>query len=236
MAKTALSKTQIDRLGERLKKGPLTEEDIRLLDEYRLSFGEAYEAVVQPVRQCGQSPTGRIKTRNSIVLKLRRESIRLTQIQDIVGCRIVVSDTIEQDRIVGQLANLLAKKSIVDRRADPSHGYRAVHLIALEFDKPVEVQVRTELQHLWAEWSEKLSDLVGPEVKYGGGPPEIKELLERASFMVGSVDNDWLKADRETDGLLSVAMKAEARKYELKVSGILRHGIDLLSNLSRGAK
>jgi hypothetical protein len=41
-----LSKSQIDRLGDRLKKGSPSEADVRLLDEYRRSFGEAYEAVV----------------------------------------------------------------------------------------------------------------------------------------------------------------------------------------------
>lgn len=33
-----ISKTQIDKLGERLKKGEITDADLRLLDEYRRSF------------------------------------------------------------------------------------------------------------------------------------------------------------------------------------------------------
>jgi len=36
-----------------------------------------------------------------------------------------------------------------DRRAKPSHGYRAVHLITKVAAKPVEIQVRTELQDGW---------------------------------------------------------------------------------------
>jgi hypothetical protein len=87
----SLSKTQIDRLGERLKLGSHTESDLRMLDEYRRSFGEAYEAVIQTIRQHGAFPTGRsAKSTLSIVEKLRRESIRLSQMQDIAGCRIVV--------------------------------------------------------------------------------------------------------------------------------------------------
>ena len=38
-----ISKTQIDRLGDRLRKGAITEEDLQLLDEYRRSFHNAYE-------------------------------------------------------------------------------------------------------------------------------------------------------------------------------------------------
>jgi len=42
---TSISKTQIDQLGDRLRKGDVTEEDLRLLEAYRLSFDEAYEEV-----------------------------------------------------------------------------------------------------------------------------------------------------------------------------------------------
>jgi hypothetical protein len=51
-----ISKTQIDRLGDRLKGGSHTESDLRLLDDYRRSFGEAYEEVVLAIQQIGQVP------------------------------------------------------------------------------------------------------------------------------------------------------------------------------------
>ena len=41
---TEMSKTQIDRLGDRLRKGDISEADLRLLDTYRRSFSEAYES------------------------------------------------------------------------------------------------------------------------------------------------------------------------------------------------
>ena len=77
-----VSKTQIDRLGERLKKGNITGGDLRLPDRYRLSFTEAYENVVGTIRkELALEPTGRAaKSTTSISEKLRRESIRLTQI------------------------------------------------------------------------------------------------------------------------------------------------------------
>ncbi len=76
-----ISKTQIDRLGDRLKKGNITEDDLRLLDEYRRSFTEAYETVVGVIRsEVTLEPTGRpAKSTSSISDKLRREHIRLTQ-------------------------------------------------------------------------------------------------------------------------------------------------------------
>ncbi|MBI2059522.1 MAG: hypothetical protein HYT87_07090 [Nitrospirae bacterium] len=84
----APSKTQIDKLGERLKSGKLTDSDLIALDEYRRSFGEAFEHAMGEIRdKLKLKPTGRpAKSTTSIIEKLRRESIRLTQIQDIAGC------------------------------------------------------------------------------------------------------------------------------------------------------
>jgi len=41
------SKTQIDKLGERLRAGSIDEPDLRELDNYRRSFGTAYEHVLE---------------------------------------------------------------------------------------------------------------------------------------------------------------------------------------------
>jgi ppGpp synthetase/RelA/SpoT-type nucleotidyltranferase len=110
-------------------------------------------------------PTGRpAKSTTSIADKLTRESIRLTQIQDIAGCRIIVSDSLEQERVVSELRRVFATTKVVDRRVSPSHGYRAVHVIVNAGGTAIEVQVRTSLQHLWAEFSEKLSDVIDPEI------------------------------------------------------------------------
>src|SRR3990172_4493543 len=113
----SVSKTQIDRLGDRLKEGFHTESDLRLLDDYRWSFGEAYEAVVRTIRRGGEFPTGRLaKSTLSIVEKLRRESIRLSQMQDIAGCRVVVTNVVQQDRFVASLKTDFPGASVIDRR------------------------------------------------------------------------------------------------------------------------
>jgi ppGpp synthetase/RelA/SpoT-type nucleotidyltranferase len=66
---------------------------------------------------------------------------------------------------------------VQDRRIRPSYGYRAVHVIVTVEAKPVEIQIRTELQHNWALVTEKLADVIDQQIKYGGGPADIQELL-----------------------------------------------------------
>lgn len=185
-----ISKTQIDRLGERLKKGAPSEDDIRLLDEYRHSFGDAHDTVVCAIREkLNLQPTGRLeKSTTSIIEKLRRESIRLSQIQDIAGCRTVVTDTSEQERVVESLQTLFPGAVIADRRRLPSHGYRAVHVIAKISELSIEIQVRSTLQHLWAEFSERLSDRVDPGIKYGGGEDQTRKVLLEASELAAKFE------------------------------------------------
>lgn len=180
---TELTKTQVDRLGDRLRKGNITEADLRLLDQYRRSFSDEYEAVVDAIRNdLGLEPTGRpAKSTTSISDKLRRESIRLSQIQDIAGCRLIVSDIATQNSVVESLTSLFGRITVSDRREKPSHGYRAVHIIVNSGGKLIEIQVRTALQHLWAELSEKLSDVIDPAIKYGGGDEDFQRMLTVAS-------------------------------------------------------
>ncbi len=187
---TAISKSQIDRLGERLKKGKIEDDDLRLLDQYRRSYAEAYDLVVGAIRRgLALEPTGRpAKSTPSIVEKLRRESIRLTQLQDIAGCRLIATDIANQNRVIQSLSSLFEDVTIVDRRQQPSHGYRAVHVIVRWREKLIEIQVRTALQHLWAELSEKCSDVVDQTIKYGGGDKEIQEFLAWQSSLVKEIE------------------------------------------------
>lgn len=174
-----ISKTQVDRLGDRLKKDAISEADFKILDDYRKSFGQTYEQVVGAIRQkIHLEPTGRpAKSTSSIIEKLHRESIRLSQVQDIAGCRVVVADIEKQDDVIASLREVFSSVVVVDRRIHPSHGYRAVHVIIKISEKLVEVQVRTELQHGWAELSEKFSDTFDPAIKYGGGDERIQKWL-----------------------------------------------------------
>lgn len=67
--------------------------------------------------------------------------------------------------------------------------------------KLVEVQIRTLLQHLWAELSEKVSDVVDKEIKYGGGDKEITAPLETLSDSIQTLETK----EREFQSLMQQA-------------------------------
>jgi ppGpp synthetase/RelA/SpoT-type nucleotidyltranferase len=174
--------SQLNKLGERLRKGHANDDDIRALNDFRESFRPAFERVVGELESLGLAVGGRAaKTMGSIVAKLAREKTRLSTMQDIAGCRVEVANRIEQDSVVEQIVQLFPNSKIDNRRARPSHHYRAMHVIVEVDGFPVEVQIRTTLQNKWAQLAEALADRFLPEIKYGGGPPEVQEVLEVAS-------------------------------------------------------
>jgi hypothetical protein len=109
--------------------------------------------------------------------------------QDIAGCRVVVGNVVAQERFVASLITDFPKASVIDRRNNPSYGYRAVHIIAEISGKPIEIQVRTSLQHLWAEVSEKSSDVLDPTIKYGGGSDQWRIFLTKGSDAVAAYEH-----------------------------------------------
>lgn len=134
------STAQINKLGERLRKGAPTEADFELLDEIRRSYTSAYDAVVTCLTEkLNVRPSGRPeKTTPSVIAKLQRERSRLATIQDIAGCRIVVSDGLAQATLLEQILSLYPSARVEDRRTNPKHGYRAVHIIVIAQGKPIE--------------------------------------------------------------------------------------------------
>lgn len=181
--------SQLNKIGERLRKNLATEDDLRLLDEFRVSFQLAYDEVFAELSRMGLNPGGRPqKTTLSIIAKLNRERTRLSRMQDIAGCRVVVDNMFEQDRVIDDLKARWPDALVYDRRVKPSHGYRAVHVVVTIKEHPVEIQVRTSLQHSWASATEKLSDVFDPEIKYGGGPQTLQDHLINISQSCASLE------------------------------------------------
>ncbi|MGH3770659.1 MAG: RelA/SpoT domain-containing protein [Pseudonocardiaceae bacterium] len=140
----------------------------------------------------GHEPTSRIKTTGTILDKVRRHGgSSLKGMQDLAGMRIVRDcDRTEQDGLTEDLMLLFAKygnplPKLVDRRTRPSYGYRALHIIVYIDGAPVEIQLRTQLQHEWADLFEKLADRVGRGIRYGEPPEHWRDQLVSLNIKVG---------------------------------------------------
>src|SRR5665213_4626351 len=188
-----MTSAQLDRLGERLKGGNLSKSDLITLATFRNEFISSTNIVAarlaSAIRAFKADITQRpAKSTPSIIAKLQRESVRLTQIQDIGGVRVVVSKVSVQDRVVVMLRDMYRDARIIDRRVRPQHGYRAVHVVVIESGHYVEIQVRTRMQNEWAQLSEKLADVHDQTIKYGGGPKPILDELRYLTQYCATVE------------------------------------------------
>lgn len=179
------TKAGVDRLGKRLRDSATPDPaDVSAYIEWSATFEEPLRATLDIVGEACEragvsldEKTSRIKQLYSIVAKLRRGHSRLWSIDDIAGCRAVVERETDVNALVLQLATARVKR-VRDYRQRDRNGYRAVHLTLVnEGGQAVELQLRTEIQHVWAGLSERRAALVGHAVKYGGGPPAEQEQL-----------------------------------------------------------
>lgn len=196
---TIPTNSQIDKLGERLKNGSPSEADLTLLATYRNGFALPAKAVFDVVCEVsGLQPTIRSeKTTLSVVAKLKREGIRLSQMQDISGCRVTVESLAAQDVLVALLLESFRDAKLYDRCAKPTHGYRAKHVVVRHLGKWIEIQVRTTAQHGWALLSENAADLFHQDLKYGVGNEAILEDLRAISKSLAEEENAGVSFEAE---------------------------------------
>ena len=205
------SKSHADRIGKRLAREEATGQDWDDLAEILAVYDEAKEAVLGVLREAGIPATGRTKNTGTLLEKLRR-STSLKSVQDIAGVRVLVDGGRDlQDEIARRVAALFGgweAGDFVDRRARPSNGYRAVHYIVRHEDLPVEVQIRTPLQHSWAEVIEGLADKWGRGIRYGDGPPDPSRPIAAGVDMTRS--DFWAQCLEVSD---AIDVIEEAERY-----------------------
>lgn len=194
-----LSRSQIEKLGRRLAASTgIADTDLGALEDLVACHMSVLElarprlsGLAETVGTTQLHITHRAKTTQTIIEKLRRQDgMSLARMQDLAGIRVVgaVSHT-EQDALSAEIARRFPadprEPAIKDRREQPSYGYRAVHVIVSLDGIAIEIQVRTLLQHVWANVTERLADLFGRQIRYGEPPtPPDGFSLEAAQGIV----------------------------------------------------
>jgi ppGpp synthetase/RelA/SpoT-type nucleotidyltranferase len=200
-----LSRSAIDKLGDRLRASDrVSDDDLVMLQQVREEYDEVLtDTALRLTTELGLQPGFRLKTVATIVEKLKRERLRLSQMQDIAGIRLVADmNRRQQDALVERVRGAFPNARVFDRRVRPSHGYRAVHLVAQIDGRAIEIQVRTRLQHLWAQVFERAADVYGRQLRYGLPPDdpsldlgtmslsEVLELIQEVSEVMGDVEQE----------------------------------------------
>jgi len=195
-----LSKTKIDKAGLALAKEKYKDENDLL--ELEDVFDEYRKAHLQPLSETTielqhlltnyGSPyyiAQRLKRKPQIVRKLNRLSVRLTQLQDIGGCRIIVQKNTDVDHLLDYLKKRVSDQKVftIDRITDyrergrDDTGYRALHVILQRGGFHLELQIRSRIQHYWSESIERTSVIYGHHLKEKEGDPQVIRYFKRLS-------------------------------------------------------
>jgi putative GTP pyrophosphokinase len=146
--------------------------------------------------------TQRLKRLDTLIGKLGRERGNVTQMQDIGGVRAVLP-SLRHVYVVRR--RLLKSWGIVRERdyiAEPkSSGYRALHLIVRRMGYPIEVQLRTIGQDVWANQVEETGRQVGLDLKFGAGDERLDSIFLAMAEMIASFDRAELSPDDLREGL-----------------------------------
>jgi len=184
------SKTKVDKSGEALKKNGLEKEErqswLEVLSNWRSfhvmpldTFAKVLKKRVKKV-----SPNGiiaqRLKRTPSILLKLKKHgTMRLSTMQDVGGLRAILDNTAEVYELVETYTRAKSRHelfSLDDYIIRPkSDGYRGIHLVyKLPKDPSIflEIQVRSNYQHIWATAVEVFGTLKNSSFKSGFGDEE----------------------------------------------------------------
>lgn len=172
-----ISKGRINRLGDSIRDGMLSAQDVEILHEMRSGWDKADSQLRRQLlvifEQTEFEVTSRIKNMSTLREKLMRTSLRLSGIRDLVGCRVVVGGGLEmQSGVVEKICRVFGdgNSKIIDRRKSSNNGYRAVHIEVRIGEITCEIQVRTTIQDLWATTNEILAETVGRGIRYGELP------------------------------------------------------------------
>lgn len=196
-------------IDERVKKGsPEFEAAIDVLTYWRLMH-EAPLANAQQIVEVEASRVDRtaftakrLKRYESIVSKLKRfDDMKLKNMQDIGGCRVVVSSLKKLRQLIRALKRrpeFKNSKGAVRHKdyieSPKEDGYRSYHLIGRfkdvnNEDRNIEVQLRTRLQHDWATALEIVDIFTKQKLKSNQGDKKWSEFFKSVSEQFAIMEN-----------------------------------------------
>ena len=202
------SKNKIRKAGEKLKIHKQDNEALKILSYWRTTHIASLEIAYEYLRASALRVdkrsllAKRLKRTPSIINKLIRfnkEGMKLDRMNDIGGCRAILPTVSKVEQVTKHLLRLegfILQKDYINH--PKNSGYRGIHLVAKiknnEKDyRPIELQLRTKIQHSWATAIEIVDLFTDQSIKTNSGGKDwsdffkytsnIFALLERNSYL-----------------------------------------------------
>ncbi|CRL44788.1 Region found in RelA / SpoT proteins [Sodalis glossinidius str. 'morsitans'] len=236
------SKNQIKKAGESIRKEGVTNENVQLIQNYRAAHLYPLMIIKNLVWKHIQkiAPNAiiarRLKRLPTIIDKLTRDTLDginkntmcVTRMQDIGGCRVIVDNKEQLLRVnssLEQSRTLYITKLSRDYNINPKKtGYRGIHRVYQCYGKrkehdwkgfTIELQLRTRLQHLWATTVEVVDLCEGKTLKtnpYDADPRWIAFFREMSDFLADEDGFISLSNEQKKQSLIALNEALNAQK------------------------
>lgn len=201
------SKTKIDRAGELLKNRTGSNDEIAdaldILSNWRAYHAMPLDTFATVLRQRIQKISDRgvvaqrLKRTPSILLKLsNHKTMRLSAMQDIGGLRAILDTTEEVYKLLDLYKKSKSKHSLFSLddyiETPKKDGYRSIHLVYKLARTPnlfLEIQLRSQLQHIWATGVEVFGTLQNSSFKSGQGSRKWLDFFSLLSSVFAIKEN-----------------------------------------------
>jgi hypothetical protein len=230
---------------ERLGRGPpavrVTQDEwfvaLDVINNWRSSHAYPLNAIHVTLRSTARRlgsralTAQRIKRLSSIAHKLDRfETMRLSQMQDLGGCRAIVPAVADVQKLVSHYNVKSRQKhkiaTVDDYIADPKlSGYRGVHFVFKYHsevkqnkcynDLKIEMQIRSRYQHAWATAVETVGMFSGQALKSSLGSDDWKRFFELMGSVIAMREKAPLVPDTPTK---RVELLAELAGYATRLN------------------
>jgi ppGpp synthetase/RelA/SpoT-type nucleotidyltranferase len=218
-SKPRFSRGEVDKAGIALVEGPRKPESwdlwedthdaydwaLMTMENWRVSHSYPLQVLKMTLRTRAKKIAAsaitaqRLKRLKSVVAKLaaeRNAHMKLSQMQDIGGCRAIMPTVLDVERLVKRYELSNAKNPAgrpefvkkYDYIGEPKNdGYRSIHLVykyrttakhLVAFNGlRIEIQLRSQLQHAWATAVETVSTFTGQALKSNIGSDDWKRFF-----------------------------------------------------------
>lgn len=215
-------------------------ESLPIINNWRGAHGYPLNTFNQTLRRWTHDidPSGvvytRIKRLPAIEQKLRdhnpesKNPLKLSEIQDIGGCRSVVSTVEQVYRLVSRYKDSEIKHTFEyenDYIQQPrSSGYRSVHRIYRHFSRTrpmynglrIEIQLRSQLQHTWATAVETSDTMLSMALKSNRGEKDWKRFFILMGSAIALRENcPPVQNSHKTESSLKPAIQELATKLDV---------------------